>query len=77
MVYNVVEFVVVFVIFSLNNMNFQYGTLICSWTKLAKPNYGPTTNQGFIMKIHIVMRKDYKNHNKLYNVVHENKATSK
>ena len=58
MVYDVVEFVVVFVIFSQNNMNFHYGTLICSWTKLAKPNYGPTTNQGFIMKIHIVPRKD-------------------
>ena len=28
------------------------------------------------MKIHIVPRKDYKNHNKLYDVVHQNKATS-
>ena len=34
-------------LFSRNNMNFHYETLICSWPKLAKPNYGPTTNQGY------------------------------
>ena len=51
-------------IFSGNNMNFHYETLICSWAIVGLGQLGPTTNQGSIMKIHIVPRKDYKNHNK-------------
>ena len=63
-------------IFPWNNMNFHYETLICSWAIVGLGQLGPNTNQGFIMKIHIVPRKDYKKHNKLYDVVHQNKATS-